>query len=97
MPRQDRRGRHEPVVITIRRPRARVALTRDDGELILRAFADAAAYRQLRANQWCENCLTAPQGACDEHLDDLDLASAYGELSARLAAILPAPEGEAAQ
>jgi hypothetical protein len=88
-----RRGRHEPVVITIRRPRARVALTRSDGELIMGALADAAAFRQQLANQWCDRCMTAPEGACAEHLDDMDLAAAYGDLSARLAEVLPEPSG----
>ena len=93
--RREHRGRHEPLVITIRRPRARVALTRDDGKLIMRAFADAAVFRQQLANQWCEKCMTAPERVCDEHLDDMDLAAAYGDLSARLADVLPVPEGEA--
>jgi hypothetical protein len=93
--RYEHRGKHEPLLITIRRPRARVALTRSDGELIMAALADAAGYRELRANQWCEKCMTAPEGACDEHLDDMARAAAYGDLSAQLADVLPAPEGEA--
>ena len=88
--RHEHRGKHEPVAITIRRPRARVALTRTDGQLIMRALADAAVFRQQRANQWCDKYLPAPEGACDEHLDDMDLVGAYGNLSARLADVLPA-------
>ena len=85
-------GRHEPLLITIRRPRARVALTRDDGQLIMLGLADAAAFRQHRANEWCDKCMTAPEGACDDHVRDMGLADAYGELASRLAGILPAPE-----
>jgi hypothetical protein len=82
-------------VITIRTPGQKLTLGRADGAVIMRALADAEGYRHLRASQWCAKCETAPAGACDEHLDDVDLASAYGDLSARLAGVLPAPEGEA--
>jgi hypothetical protein len=91
----EHRGKHEPLVITIRRPRARVALTRDDGQLIMRALADAAAFRQHRVNQWCESCMTAPERVCDEHLADMNLADAYGVLAAELAVVLPGPPGGA--
>jgi hypothetical protein len=88
-------GRHEPLVITIRRPRARVALTRTDGELIMAALADAASYREWRAIQWCAACDAEPEGVCEEHLQDGALAGAYRALAERLADVLPAAEGEA--
>jgi hypothetical protein len=93
--RDDPRGKHEPLVITIRRPRARVALTRSDGELIMGALADAAGYREWRARQWCERCDAEPDGACGDHLHDAALTGAYRALAARLAEVLPSPEGEA--
>ena len=46
-------------MITIRRPRRRVQLDRTDGELIMSALADAAAYRELRVQQWCAQCDSA--------------------------------------
>jgi hypothetical protein len=57
-------------------------------------LADAAAYRQWRASQWCELCDRAPERVCDEHLGDGALAGAYRALAARLADVLPLPEGE---
>jgi hypothetical protein len=89
-----RRGKHEPLLITIRRPRARVALTRSDGELIMGALADAAGYRELRAGQWCDKCVTAPEGACEDHVHDLDLAGAYRALAVQLAGVLPSAGDE---
>jgi hypothetical protein len=97
MPRREHRGRHEPLVITIRTPGQKLTLGRADGAVIMRALADTEGYRHLRASQWCERCENAPAAACDEHLDDMDLAGAYGDLSARLADVLPAPEGGAAR
>jgi hypothetical protein len=86
------RGRHEPLVITIRTPGRKVTLTRADGAVIMRALADAEGYRHLRASQWCAKCENAPEGACGEHLDDVDLAAVYRDLTDRLAGVLPAPE-----
>ena len=91
--RRERRGAHEPLVITIRRPRARVALTRTDGELIMTALADAAAYREWRARQWCERCDAEPEGTCEDHLQDGALTGAYRALAVRLAGVLPEPPG----
>jgi hypothetical protein len=86
-------GRHEPLVITIRRPRARVALARSDGELIMHGLADAAGYREWRASQQCAMCDADPEGACEDHLRDAELAGGYRALAARLADVLPAPSG----
>jgi hypothetical protein len=93
--RPDPRGRHEPLLITIRRPRARVSLSRTDGQLIMGALADAAGYREWRAGQWCERCDAEPDGVCQDHLHDGALTGAYRALAARLAEVLPGPEGEA--
>ena len=93
--RRERRGRHEPLIMTIRKPRARVPLTRTDAGLIRSALADAAAYREWRAIQWCDKCDAAAEGVCEDHLRDGALTSAYRELSERLAAVLPAPDGQA--
>ena len=93
--RRERRGQHEPLIMTIRKPRARVALTRTDAGLIRSALADAAAYREWRAIQWCDKCDAAAEGVCEDHLNDGALTGAYRELAERLAGILPAPADEA--
>jgi len=90
--RRERRGRHEPLFLTVRRPRARVDLTREDGQLIMAALADAAAYREWRAIQWCAKCDEAPEGTCQDHLRDGALTGAYRELAEWLAEVLPLPE-----
>lgn len=86
MARREHRGKHEPLVITIRTPGQKLTLGRADGAIIMRA---------LRGSQWCAKCENAPGGVCDDQLDDLDLADTYGDLTARLADVLPVPEGEA--
>ena len=91
--RREHRGRHEPLLITIRRPRAKVALARTDGKLIMAALADAAGYREWRARQWCERCDAEPEGTCEDHCRDAALTGAYRELAARLADVLPEPPG----
>jgi hypothetical protein len=93
--RREHRGKHEPLVITIKIPGEKLTLGRPEGALIMRALADAEGYRHLRADRWCARCEAAPAGACDEHLGDIELASAYGDLSARLADVLPLLGGEA--
>jgi hypothetical protein len=89
------RGRHEPLVITIKVPGQKLTLGRAEGAVIMRALADAEGYRHLRASQWCERCQAADAGACDEHLNDVDLAGVYRDLTDRLADVLPVPEGQA--
>jgi hypothetical protein len=89
--RHERRGRHEPLVITIRTPQAKLTLARPHAVLIMQALEDAEGYRRLRADAWCAGCQDAPQGACDDHVNDLTLADAYRDLAAELAAVLPAP------
>jgi len=93
--RREHRGRHEPLVITIRTPGRKLTLGRAEGAVIMRALADAEGYRHLRASQWCAKCENAPEGACSEHLGDVGLAGVYRELTARLAGVLPLSEGEA--
>ncbi|HYB16157.1 MAG TPA: hypothetical protein VEF71_11890 [Streptosporangiaceae bacterium] len=71
-----------------------VTLTAQQAATAVHALEDADGYRRLRADQWCGNCETAPTGACDDHLNDLDLAGAYRDLAAELASILPEPQQE---
>ena len=89
------RGRHEPLVITIKVPGQKLTLGRADGAVIMRALADAGDYRHLRASQWCARCEAEPDGACGEHLADVALADTYRDLAGRLADVLAAPEGAA--
>ena len=89
--RHERRGRHEPLVITIRTPQAKLTLTRRHAVLIMQALEDAEGYRRLRADAWCAGCQDAPQGACDDHANDMPLTNAYRDLAAELGAVLPAP------
>jgi hypothetical protein len=84
-----RRGRHEPLTITLKAPGARVDLYKADVVTIMRALADAEEYRRRRADQWCAQCEAAPKGACDEHVADMDLAFAYQELAGVLASVMP--------
>jgi hypothetical protein len=92
--RRFRRGRHEPVVITIRAPGAKVTLSKQDAVTIAQALADGESFRRLRADQWCVNCEAAPQGACQDHLADLGLADEYRDLAAVFADALPGPPEE---
>lgn len=89
------RGRHEPMIIAIRVPGAKVELTKSDVITIMQALSDAEDWRRLRVDQWCRRCEKAPQGRCDEHVADLDLAGAYGNLAVELADVLPEPRGGA--
>jgi hypothetical protein len=91
--RQIRRGRHEPFIITIKVPGAKVTLTKADIVTIAQALADAEGWRRLCVDQWCARCENAPKGRCDDHLADLDLADAYGDLAAELADVLPEQPG----
>lgn len=89
------RGRHEPVIVTIRAPGAKVELTKSDVATILQALTDAESWRRRRVDQWCRGCENAAQGRCDEHAADLDLAAGYGNLAAALAGVLPESPGGA--
>ena len=90
--RHERRGRHEPLVITIRTPQAKLTLTRPHAVIIMQALEDADGYRRMRADAWCGGCQDATQGACDDHLNDVTLADAYQALAGELSAVLPAPQ-----
>jgi hypothetical protein len=57
------------------------ALTNEQRLTVLSALADAEVYRTERAAEWCDACETAPEGACREHVDDLDDADAYRQLA----------------
>jgi hypothetical protein len=60
--RREPRGRHEPMIITIRVPGAKVALAKADVATILQALGDAEGWRRRRVDQWCSRCENAPQG-----------------------------------
>jgi hypothetical protein len=62
-----------------------VILTAAQYAIVAQALADAETYRLQRAAAWCEDCKTHPAGACEEHLDDLDAATAYHETGGELA------------
>jgi hypothetical protein len=91
--RRIRRGRHEPFIITIKAPGAKVPLTKADVVTIAQVLTDAEGWRRWRVDQWCARCENAPKGRCDEHLADLDLAGLYQDLAAELADVLPEPPG----
>lgn len=76
----------------IRNPQAKPTLSGPHAALIMQALEDAQGYRRLRADAWCAACQDVPQGACDDHVNDLTLADAYRDLAAQLAAVLPAPQ-----
>lgn len=92
--RREHRGKHEPMIITIRAPGAKVELTKADVITIMQALSDAEGWRRRHVDQWCRRCENDPQGRCDEHAAELDLATAYGVLAAELADVLPEPPGE---
>lgn len=52
---------------------------------VRQALADAEAFRRDRAGAQCADCQDHPAEACDNHVDDLDLADAYRDLAAMLA------------
>lgn len=78
-------------MITIRTPQAKLTLARPHAVIIMQALEDAEGYRRLCADAWCAGCQDAPQGACDDHVNDMALADAYRNLAAELATVLPAP------
>jgi hypothetical protein len=65
-----------------------IGLTHAQAGLALKALSDAENHRRLRADQRCTDCETAPQGACDDHLDDLDLADEFRRLAGELTDVL---------
>lgn len=86
-----RRGRHKPMIITIKVPGAKVDLGRADLITIGQALSDAEGYRRRRVDQWCARCDNAPGGRCKEHRADMALANAYAVLATELADVLPEP------
>jgi hypothetical protein len=55
-----------------------------DLAVAVRALEDAAAWRRERAAAYCWDCATAPQDACEAHLDDLDAADGYDRIAGTL-------------
>jgi hypothetical protein len=62
-----------------------IAIITVDAALLAEALADAERYRRGHAAEPCTDCETAPAGACEKHLDDLDQADAYRDLAAGFA------------
>jgi hypothetical protein len=79
------RGRHEPLIITIRTPQRKITLgsAHDAAGLLRSALADAEAYRRQRAD--------SPRA---DRATELALALAYERLAAEVAWVLPEPRGE---
>lgn len=48
---------------------------------VLIALADAETYVTERDATWCDTCESAPEGACHEHVNDLDQADRYRQLA----------------
>ena len=67
-----------------------VTLTAEQVVVMADALADAEKYRRDRAAGWCADCESRPEGACPDHVDDLDavavcfLADAYRHLAVEL-------------
>ncbi|MHB1431499.1 MAG: hypothetical protein ACYCVZ_05215 [Streptosporangiaceae bacterium] len=61
-----------------------LGLTPRDRRTILAALAEAADAREAAASACCEDCASAPAGACDRHADDIDQADAYRALARRI-------------
>jgi hypothetical protein len=64
--------------------------------IMLRALADAAAYRRGLVAAGCDRCDTTPDGVCPEHLADFGTAEAYDQLARELVTP-PPPAGELAR
>jgi hypothetical protein len=80
----------------VRRPgrhaaRPAVRLTPVQAATVLRALADAEAYRRQQAAAWCADCTRHPAACCDEHVADLDQADVYAALADGLG-LVPPPE-----
>lgn len=54
-------------------------------EVLGRALADAAGYREARgSDSACADCEASPSGLCYDHAGDLDRADAYRDLARQL-------------
>jgi hypothetical protein len=60
------------------------AISPADAVIIRQALDDAERARRADAAAWCDDCQDHPVGACDEHVDDLDQADAYADLTRQL-------------
>jgi hypothetical protein len=69
-----------------------VQLTGPQTATVLRALADAAAYRRALFAAGCERCEAVPDGSCPEHLADLEAAETYDALARELAPSAPAAD-----
>lgn len=57
-----------------------------DRDLVFGALDHAEQLMRERVDAYCVDCATSPAEACEQHLDDLDLADAYQALATRLEA-----------
>jgi hypothetical protein len=64
---------------------AAVTLTSAQAAVMASALADAERYRREFGAAWCVDCAVSPDGACQDHLEDLDRAEAYSDIAAELA------------
>jgi hypothetical protein len=69
-------------------PSAAVTLTVAQAGVIAKALADAERYRRDRGAVWCADCAASPDGACQDHLEDLDRAESYRDAAAELVPVL---------
>jgi hypothetical protein len=70
-----------------------VTLTRAQAAVLAKALADAERYRRDLGAGLCADCAASPDGACHDHLEDLDRAEAYKDIAARLAPVLTKSAG----
>ena len=68
-----------------------LTLTAAQATVVANALADAEQYRHLGVG-WCIDCAASPDGACRDHLKDLQRAATYRGTAAELD-LAPAKSG----
>lgn len=63
---------------------ALLTLTVAQVAVITGALADAERYRRECGSGLCADCAASPDGACQDHLEDLDRANAYSDVAGEL-------------
>jgi hypothetical protein len=74
----------------------RFGITRGQARKVRRALADAEHYRRDSAPAWCPDCAASVDGACRDHLEDLDRAEAYREIATQIVPVLTKSAGRGA-